>query len=664
MEIHQPPRDLSVHANRTTPRGIQYLKQTGQFSEYTRLRTEAHVRPFIAWDGEGWTNQWFEHSYMLLQSSTGDHIHNPRLGSVEQLQLILTVGADNPRAIHIIFGGGYDATHILRDMPDELRAGLTNNNQVVWRVERTETTPRNRFVINYLPHKWLEIQGFNWPTRSWVRIKIFDLFSFFGSSFIEALDSRRIAVPEIIRSGKANRADFDYADLEEIRLYCQMELELLVQLADTLREEIHEADITINSWHGPATIAKALMRKHHVSRHMGDPPKPHLERAFQNAFIAGRFEPFQVGHYDGPVYVRDINSAYPHILRSLPSLSGGHWRRTTVFEPSLYGVWKCSYTSDGGPTIPNPTPWRGPSGEVGFPTHNPEIWLWTPEAKYATEIEYGYVFEPATDTKPFAYLEELYELRREWKSQGRGAEKTLKLGPNSTYGVTAQRVGGDPDKNGGRPTWHKLEWAGYITSATRAMLWEAISQDPEAIIAVETDSVTSTRPLILDSGEGLGQWDEKKYDWITYIQSGIYFTPDGVATKSKTRGINAKELEHGKVMDWLSTGATDPLLVSSRTFIGMGNPRSSYLYGQWQDSTKEVRIAGDKRRHLHHNCRACESGRSLADGLHTLTTNPAMGRTPSAPHPLPWIDGGIIHDDNPELQYPGDAIADIERRHA
>jgi hypothetical protein len=314
---------------------------------------------------------------------------------------------------------------------------------------------------------------------------------------------------------------------------------------------------------------------------------------------------------------------------------------------------------------PHPLPWRGPHGEIGYPNHNPATWAYTPEASIpGVHVHGGYVLHLSTEVKPFAFINTLYNLRAKWKDEGRGGEKVLKLGMNSGYGVTAQRVSQD----GQPPSWHSLVWAGMITSTTRRQLWDAISLKPWAVVAVETDSILTTEPLDLDFGEGLGQWDNTVLDWVTYIQSGIYLSNDPKAgaeskTKAKTRGIDVNELDETEVHNWLRGNAREPLLVNSRNFIGLGNPRT-YLYGKWQDSTKEVRIGGGKRAHNTGTCAACREGKTLMDGLHRLEVTPNYGYTPSCKHPLPWMGDPMTPET--ELSAVGQAIQeyDLERRTA
>lgn len=675
-----PTPTFNVHQARYDPAGIEYLKQTGQFRAYMQASIDSKNRPFLAWDGEGWTDSNLDHHYMLFGNSTGTRIHAPQLTSLECLELILKEGAANPGAIHVIYGGGYDTTMWCRDLPADLRVRLRDNNTVYWNVRAAPGVTPNTFRINYLPHKWTTIHGYDWYSHKWVTVKIYDVMTYFQTSFIKALESREIPVSDEITTGKGTRADFQYEDIGEVWEYMQQEVEALVMLADTLRGEIQDAGIYVTQWHGPATIAKALFKRNHIRDHM-QTPSPEIERAAQYSYFGGHFEQYQAGHHPEPVYLADLNSAYPAAIRNLPTLRGASWVWVDEFTGET-GMWLCGYDDiHQDHYAPHPTPWRGTGGQVGFPTTNTETWLWTPEASIpGVTVRGGYVLRGPyglTDTEryPFRYIDNLYQLRLEWKRLKRGGEKALKLGANSSYGTMAQRIGGDPNKNGGRPVYHQLEWAGLVTSTVRRWLWDAIAQNPAAVIAVETDSIMTTTPIHLDIGDGLGQWGLKQYDWVTYIQNGIYFTSpsyieNGVRktdegtglTRSKTRGINAKELQHGEVLDYLAGDQLDPLLVSYRRFHGLGSP-SRHLYGQWDDGTKDVRVAGNKRIHTRGTCTACQQGVSMAEGLHPLTAAPHYGHTSSTPHPLPWLgQHEDVADDG--IGYVGDAVEeyDVARR--
>lgn len=663
----------TVHQLRNTHQGVRYLKKSGRFKEYQAARLGLG-RPFIAWDGEGWSDPGGDHHYMLWGNSEGDYIQAPSLGSRECLDLLLRSARENmtaknqSTAIHIIFGGGYDATHILRDLPQTCRDELRDTGETVWRVAGTGGLRPNSYQIQYIPHKWLTVTGRDWHSggkRTYV--KLYDIMTFFQSSAIDAWESRGIEVPEVIKTGKAARGGFTWDDIEEVKTYWRMELEMYVLLADYLRQEFDEAGIHVRQFHGPGAVASAVFKQYGIKKHMQEPPSLEIEQACQHAYFGGRFEQFKAGHHAGPVYVYDINSAYPHRIRNLPSLAGAEWIKTDKYDPEALGVWFCQAEGNGDYLSPQPLPWRDKTGSVGYPATNKGVWLWHPEARNAEKVLHGWILQPATEEKPFAFVEDMYNKRRQWKAEGRGAEKALKLALNSLYGKMAQRVGGH---DGNRPSWHQLAWAGIVTSGARAQLWEAISQHPDKIVAVETDSVASTVPLDLPVSEELGEWELKEYDWITYVQSGIYFAADTVVNKARTRGIDVRELSHPQVLDYMRgldfkkpEWEQEPLLVSSRQFIGI-TARNEWNYGQWMDTAKVVRVAGGKRVHLPSRCQACKrrpkNRNTMADTMHDLTAHPLWGRVPSHRHTLPWLDGADVVKDPEAATVTSEAIEEWE----
>jgi hypothetical protein len=52
-----------------------------------------------------------------------------------------------------------------------------------------------------------------------------------------------------------------------------------------------------------------------------------------------------------------------------------------------------------------------------------------------------------------------------------------------------------------------------------------VGQDPEAVAMIATDAVFSTRPLKLNLGNALGQWEEKLWPDLFIAQPGVYFSP-------------------------------------------------------------------------------------------------------------------------------------------
>lgn len=623
------------------------------------------TRPFIALDGEGYTDTNGDHHYMLLKASTGEEITAPSLSSLECLTFLLELARlhHKEKPHYVIYGGGYDVTKWLCDMPYEKQVELKQDGQTQWELPGGPFGTTQVFTMEYIPHKWFTLYGTN-EDGVQQHLKIYDVVSFFQAPFIKALQSRSIAVDPVIASGKAARSDFTYLDLAEITEYCALELEYLVILCNKLRGEFREAELNVTQWHGPGAVANAALKKYKVSEHHvslnGD-----IEDAANNAFYGGRFEHFYAGHYADKVYVYDINSAYPHFIRDLPSLSGATWERVSTFDPDSYGIWYCTYEPDDAETdleSPRPLPWRSERNTVSFPRRVTGGWYHTVEARFATEIEYGYILRLATDEKPFAFVSEMYSKRKQWKAEGKGGERALKLAMNSLYGKLAQRVGWN-EKTNEPPRWHQLFWAGYITASTRALLWDAISQSPRDIIAVETDSVMSRVPLSLDVGDNLGQWEMETAEWLTYIQSGIYFAGSsrGLLTpgKTKIRGLDAGTLDYESIRQWLSDGALEPYTVPAHRFIALANPQREKV-GNWEDSTKSVTLAGGKRLHQPPLCIACKNHIPLSEGLHPLEVPHGDGHAESSTHTVPWKVGGVGHPED-FMQVAPDAIMDYDK---
>ena len=160
-------------------------------------------------------------------------------------------------------------------------------------------------------------------------------------------------------------------------------------------------------------------------------------------------------------------------------------------------------------------------------------WYWSPEIEAARRhlradivVRDLWIAHKECDCQLFGWVNDLYEERRRIGSKTRGYP--LKLGLASLYGKMAQRSGRGP--------YHDVVSAGLITAITRARLIEAIGQDPHSVVMVATDAVFSTRPLSLDIGERLGQWEEKIWPDLFIAQPGVYWSPSELEKSVKSRG--------------------------------------------------------------------------------------------------------------------------------
>ncbi len=498
------------------------------FLDYQRVREGLSVagkhyakplRPFVAWDGEGITkpnpcpemcpNLIVAQDYVLLGNSLGHRMTSKCLTTEDCFGLLLEAERDCPDAIHIGFGMQYDFNMMLKSLSLE----------ALWKLYQTHHVNFMGYRIEYRPRKWLNIG------KGKENVRLYDCWGFFQGSFIKAVeryvgkeseDYRRVV------KGKQRRANFSFDEIDDyIVPYWNAELRLLVQIMDTLRNDLYDAGFSLTHWYGPGAIANVVLKHYNIKSAKAEPPKE-VNRAAQYAYGGGRFELFQAGTYTGPVWEYDIHSAYPSFISELPNLQTGTWEHVRTFERSTFGVWRVDYRSNNKGFAewyaPNPLFCRDERGNVSYP---PMVqgWYWTPEAELVdqTYIKEGWVFR-GNQERPFAWVQDLYSQRLEWIEQGISAERTLKLILNSLYGKTAQRIGWNNESDS-LPQWHQLEWAGYVTSGTRAKLWKAINQSPQSVIAVETDAIFSTCALELDVGKGLGQWEETKFDGVTYLQN-------------------------------------------------------------------------------------------------------------------------------------------------
>ena len=611
-------------------------------------RRNTDDRPFIGWDGEGYTDDTGVHHYMLFGASTGHEIDGRSLGTAECLDLMLKVEEEYPDTYHVIFAGNYDVNMMLRDVNLSALRQLKSKGWCKWQ----------GYTIRYIKGKMFGVKRGN------VSITLYDVFTFFACSFVKALeqyigeDNENVAR---IRLGKSGRADFSYADIEYVRSYFRTELYELVRLCDQLRRYLREAGITISKWHGPGAVASAVLKQRGFRRL---PQPASVDIASQYAYLGGRFEQFKVGAYDGPVWQYDLRSAYPAAIATLPTLGGTWVERTcdspiSIEEVKDFALYRCSFTArDDSSHLPNPFGWRYKNGAVFYPPIHGGGWTWGCELKSAMRYADGDItvhqsleMGESAD-RPFAWIAEMYERRDEWKRAGRPAQLALKLAMNSIYGKLAQQVGwrvvdGIPKL----PSFHQLEYAGYITAYARAKLYAAMMQKPQNLIAVETDAVYSTVPLELDEGRALGQWEATKYDGIMYVQSGMYFAKEGDEWKYRTRGFGRNDVSVGVVREWLSgiwdsnSALTSKLGISQTRFRTMGTSLGKDDWRKWVTSPRELQagVPGGKREHASSRCRACRKGMgSQGDTLHDMVPSFSLPnvdyREPSTKYPLEWLN--------------------------
>lgn len=623
-------------------------------------------------------------SYVLFGASTGDHITSESLTVFELCDFIIKVGKENPNTYHIGFGFTYDMNMIVKSLSSNSLAWLHKYGYV--NINNRETGLR--YCLMMRKGKWFSVtrylRGYDREHNPSAKntVRIYDIFSFFASSFISAVE-RMLGkdvvkgLDNIVKVGKAKRGEFALEDMEFVKQYWAEEIRLLALLAEELRRRFYAGGFTITEWHGPGALASFAFKKHGIKKHMSVSPDV-IREASRYAFAAGRFELYGVGRWNEPVYGIDRNSAYPFAISQLPSLSEGQW--IYVESPdhiSHFGVYHVRVARSAGFDIePGPLFHRDARHNISYPWLV-EGWYWSPEVsgllgRDDIEVLEGWEYVGA-NTRPFEFFKEWYAERRYRKSKGDPSELGFKLGMNSGFGKMAQRVGWD-EYTKRIPPWHQLEWAGWITSHCRAAMYRLMLKIPQdKLIGVETDGVYTTatpESIGVQHGTELGEWDVTEWDEVMYVQSGLAWLRKGDKWLPKRRGLDKDSFTRTECESYLKSLGSDkwaPYVGRTTRFITLGSALASNAplkvrHCLWETKTREI-WPGEHGKRIHVGgtyCQACQDGATAYERPHQLVIRSrSRAEEMSTPHSIPWEghDTGAVEwrDHEQEL---GDMIHD------
>jgi hypothetical protein len=595
----------------------------------TPSRQTSSTKRFVAWDTEGVTIDGV-HRTVLVGNSDGAELSNPEGLSGLQLARFMLRNADKA-AIHIIFAGSYDAVMMVKGFSENQRRRFCTSQVVKVRDVR----------FDFRKSKSLRMGD------AYSSMVLYDVFTFFQCSFVKACQQFILGecvgdVWERIVAGKQMRSTFTIEQLPEITRYFRGELELLVKLATELRSRFHAANIYPSMWHGPGAVASYILKSHGMKAHLKRPTEE-LESAATQAYYGGRFEQFKIGVH-GKAHGYDIRSAYPSHMRDLPSLSHGSWVASTELAP--FGLYRVDCASSG---LLGLLPWRAHDGSIFYPHAVRSSWYWgvellaaQPHADYL-HIHEGYQFVEHERLRPMQFVQGMYDERARRKAVGDGSQLALKLGLNSLYGKFAQSVGAKHDELGGwaLPPWHQIEYAGYITAATRAQILSAAMQSPDHVIAIETDGIYTTKPLKLPESEKLGDWEHEAYDGIMYVQSGVYYKCLKGVWSLRTRGFEARSQDHDTWVEVMERLPAENVTMTHHHTRFVTDWRSEQ-FGEWVPMERSIAFNSitSKRVHIADKCSACKKGRKFSEGLHEMQV-PEGALThhvePSKGYRMPWL---------------------------
>lgn len=529
-----------------------------------RHKTDREKTYYVGIDGEGQGRE--DHKYVMLawSNEAGTRqasIEAPlggRLSTVRCLDFILAIP---PNARIFAYAFNYDLTKILQDCDDrtlynlfrpELRARPPGKEKygpfpVVW----------EGYSINLLGSKFS-------VTKRNRRTVIWDTFKFFQAKFTKALEDWKVAEKEHLdhmREMKDKRGDFDKLNRAEILRYCFEECSYMATLARKLTEAHNAAGLTLKSYHGAGSTASCVLKGMGIDKETRFGPGA-MDHAVPSAFFGGRFENRVIGIIKGPLYSRDISSAYPYQTTFLPCLACGKWtltRKRKDLEGAQAAVVHYGLGKPRKPLVWGPLPFRTNDGSICFPASSGGGWVWLAEYLAAeagfpnVEFREAWVYRSDCDHRPFADVPRLYLQRLKLGKEGPGI--VIKLGTNAIYGKLAQSRGNDPP-------FQSWIWAGMVTAGTRAEILRmlALHKDPRNMHMVATDGIYTSEnfpaPLPRDTGTNteehkkpLGGWETKTIAGDMFAaRPGIYYPLN--PTKEELNAIRARGVGRGVVLEY------------------------------------------------------------------------------------------------------------------
>ena len=543
-------------------------------------------RMWVGLDGEGCGRN--PHRYVMLCRSTAGP--NPNVDYVEDVnglssQAALSWLLSTPKGVRLTgYFLSYDWTKILVDLP----------NRSVYRLLRPElrALPPSE-GRGFTPVKWRDFRlsylaGAMVIERGRRRVTVWDVSRYYQCSFVQAVEAAGVpGARAMVERMKGERGGESWGeDLDQMRAYCIEECRMLADLATRLEASHAAVGIAPRAWYGPGTSAAAVMRQRGVDECRGDLPPP-VAAAAERAFFGGRFEHSTIGRVEG-VTGFDIVSAYPAQTERLPCLTHGRWRwRKAPLDDSA----RCAVVRYHAPPGAFGGSWgalpcRLDSGSIVFGSGGWSGWCWLDEwreAQHWGEPRYLGAWEwlQTCDCKPFAYMRELFEARR----NGSPEEKRIyKYVLNSTYGKLAQRVGS--------PRFASPAWAGMITSGCRAELLRMMRRlGPDSIVGVATDGLFSTSDVECPERPDLGQWERKPHGAMWFVRPGIYWAEDDDTVRARGLGRRQLAAQRDAVRAAIAAGeswaqcGTTTLFGGARECVRRhpttGVYKRSPLYGEW-----------------------------------------------------------------------------------
>lgn len=530
---------------------------------------------FVGVDGEGVTRAGI-HRYVLLGVGENQIEDSTGLGWEDCFEFLYDEYRLQPQSAFTGFYLGYDYTQILRTLPEERARRLLTKEGIASRKRARSGGNPKPFPVRYkgwefdfLPGRRLQIRpscrecgedfsGCIHEGSPW--LYLCDSGPFWQTSFLNVIDPSKwlspICTPEEfaqVKMGKERRSTAKLDD--DMRYYNRLENILEARAMTALRSGFLEIGVNLNKsqWYGPGQAAAAWMKKEKVPTRVEYEARvpAFFSEAARKSYFGGWFEIPCHGILPGTSWEYDINSAYPHVISSLPCLHhgeyshgtgsyrGGSNAEFTFARASLGGNDRCFGSGFN----------RSREGHIRRPART-SGWYYLEEIQAGiragliddVQIHEWVTYHPCACVSPTARVADLYQKRL---AVGKDTllGKSAKLVYNSMYGKFAQSVGAAPFGN-----W---VYAALITAGCRIRILDAIATHPKksaGVVMVATDGVFfDSRHPTLPISNRLGEWECKQRENLTLFKPGVYWDDkareaiiNGRFTGFKARGVNAR----------------------------------------------------------------------------------------------------------------------------
>ncbi len=347
----------------------------------------------------------------------------------------------------------------------------------------------------YIPGKFLHFAKGNTWTTFW------DVAQYF------AIQGRYVRLADAASYVKMRKSDFPVADMDnsyygnqQLMEYCVNDAKVTGALGNLVVKTFNDAGMVVRTLSSPATVVESyIVDQLGISvPNMGRVPegaRQYAEEAVQPPWR----EFFKRGWFDR-MYDYDLNSAYPAVVRTLPSLDYGAWiyKKGAPPKNALLGYVFC------GVTVPDDVyvSWVNLKTRFGnsTPTGTFYATLTLNGLRHChSEPIRGWYFVSRVNYPLLRYVvDKLYDV----KLRSKGFKRHLmKVTLASIYGKFHQSIEGEPGR------LYNPFYAAEIMTDARLRVYELAKQDPSSLIGIHTDCVYSAKKLdVAISEDELGGW--------------------------------------------------------------------------------------------------------------------------------------------------------------